>query len=337
MNIYGKISEKTEKNLKEISKIAGCRKFGEAALAAGFIELDEAGKVLITIIPDSIGYTKRKREADAGRQRRHRQCHRDSHRDPVYTSTLTETYTEWGESSQSTYEGESRQTEADGQTPAPSFFEVMECMRGAGLPEAEAKKCATCFCEKNAQRWNRLTNWQRAAQGYADKWSANLTPQTSTASTGDFEGQGNAAQDDAAFRAWCDSLMKAHPALKECACPPPSVEKAARAAYASLPNAHTHAPMLAEYYADRLQEDRNGKKFWRPEGGEQFFTCLADIIAHAHRWQKEKKGGRKKRKDCNDPADYASAEWKSEPACTEEERRAFFDDMKRELGMEVEP
>ncbi len=239
------------------------------------------------------------------------------------------------------YEAEPPQTVAD----TPTLAEIIEVMRGAGLPEGEAEKCARKFCEVNGDRWHALAAWARAARGYAERWRANLTaPGVSEASTGT-----RTPPDDDAFRAWYTPLMQAHPALRECASLPPNVEKAARAAYASLPNAAAHAPMLTAYFADRLQEDKHGKKFWRPDGGEQYFSNLADIIAHAYRWQKETGAGKKKRRDCNDPSRYRSSRMGcndpndyASPAemgevCSEEEKRAFFADMRRDLGMTAEP
>ena len=83
LNLYGNMSNKTEKNPQEISKIAGKKNFGQAMIQAGMAEPDKNGNMLILIIPETIGAYRRKRESDAARKRKSRQCHSDSHSDPL--------------------------------------------------------------------------------------------------------------------------------------------------------------------------------------------------------------------------------------------------------------
>ncbi len=87
MNFHGKIDGKTEKKLKDFSKIAGHKRFGQAALETGFIELDEKGEVHILLNEKHIGLQAKKRKGDAGRKRAERwrrKCHSDSHSDCSY-------------------------------------------------------------------------------------------------------------------------------------------------------------------------------------------------------------------------------------------------------------
>ncbi len=137
--------------------------------------------------------------------------------------------------------------------------------------------------------------------------------------------------DEEGFQVWSAALTKSHPALKDCASLPKRIQDAARAAFRNYPKAADHAPLLAAYFTDRLQEDSSGAKFWRPDGAEQFFKCLGDLIGHAQRWDKETKWSRKRNQLATPTTTAQNTDTENHTPATEEERQAFFDDLKDHL------
>lgn len=122
------------------------------------------------------------------------------------------------------------------------------------------------------------------------------------------------------FLEWVAPLAQAHPSLRKSRVLAPDVETAAKAAFSRCPGAHSTAPLLMAYFADSMQVDRHGKKFYRPTGQERFFADLEDVIAHAERWAKETGWGRKTRRR---PASAATPPPHTEDIATEEDREAF--------------
>lgn len=95
------------------------------------------------------------------------------------------------------------------------------------------------------------------------------------------------SNDDDGFRVWLAALCGAHPSCSRSRVLAPDVEAAAWDAYRRFPQAAQQAELMAAYYADRLQEDRRGKRFYRPQAQRWFFEQLEDVMGHAERWARE--------------------------------------------------
>lgn len=94
-----------------------------------------------------------------------------------------------------------------------------------------------------------------------------------------FDGEG--------FSAWVGALAMAHPALSRCRVLPPDVVAAAREAFFRLPDAAAEAELVSAYMADRMQEDRWRKAFYRPDRGSLYFESLERVLDNARRWARE--------------------------------------------------
>lgn len=104
------------------------------------------------------------------------------------------------------------------------------------------------------------------------------------------------------FCEWVCALCRAHPSasrnrvLDGEPLLAQDVRLAALEAFARCPQAVEAAPLLGAYFADRLQEDRHRRAFYRPQGQAHFFRDLEDVLAHAERWARESGWGKPKRK-----------------------------------------
>lgn len=89
------------------------------------------------------------------------------------------------------------------------------------------------------------------------------------------------------FPEWLGALCQAHPSARQSRVLAPDVLEEALAAFARCPQAAQQSELLAAYFADRMQEDRYRKPFYRPAGQARFFHDLEDVVTHAERWARE--------------------------------------------------
>lgn len=110
------------------------------------------------------------------------------------------------------------------------------------------------------------------------------------------------------FCEWVCALCRAHPSasrnrvLHGEPLLAQDVRAAALEAFARCPQAVEAAPLLAAYFADRLQQDRFKRAFYRPPGQAHFFRDLEDVLAHAERWARETGWGKAKHRVQKAPA-----------------------------------
>ncbi len=134
------------------------------------------------------------------------------------------------------------------------------------------------------------------------------------------------------FKGWLSALCEAHPSARQSRVLAPDVEAEARAAFVRCPQAAAQAGLLRAYFDDRMQEDRYHKPFYRPTGQGRFFHDLEDVLAHAVRWAKESGWGRKRKAArAAEGGKGAEAPCSDGAAASEEEREAFFKELRGDL------
>lgn len=140
-------------------------------------------------------------------------------------------------------------------------------------------------------------------------------------------GEPAAAAAGSGFDKWKEAMCRAFPTLRGVAKLSETAEEAAREAYERMPVAAEKAELLAAFLDDRLPMDRYHNKFYRPVSQIKFFDNLEDVVRHAELWQRETGWGKGKPK----PKQEKRAESDERPA-TEEEKQAFFADMRASLS-----
>ncbi len=88
------------------------------------------------------------------------------------------------------------------------------------------------------------------------------------------------------FTSWIASLSSCISWLASYRILPAKVEKAARDAWQSIPNAISDAELIGAYYDSDMAQDKYGRFFWRPVG-VLFFDEMMTVIENAHRWARE--------------------------------------------------
>lgn len=167
--------------------------------------------------------------------------------------------------------------------PPANEEEVMRVLRMlpdfAKSSDSELTPIASGFIiEYSAKKWrgsngNPLQNWHNELGVYAYNIKKNLPPPKSTP--------------DGELITWLRGLKVGLPDIDNCRVLPRNIDKAAHEAYNAIPDApEKYGELLAAYYADKLTEDSEGKRFWRPSG-TTFLENITDIVHnHAVRWGK---------------------------------------------------
>lgn len=131
------------------------------------------------------------------------------------------------------------------------------------------------------------------------------------------------------FRRWLAALSSAHPSASKSLYLAPDVLRAAKDAFARCPAAATQADLLQAYFRDTRLADHG---FYAPRGQRKFFDDLEDVLAHAERWRKWAGWKPQRRKGAGGGrvgAGQAKGE-QSEVAMSDEEREAFFRELRSE-------
>ncbi len=140
------------------------------------------------------------------------------------------------------------------------------------------------------------------------------------------------------FRRWVAAVAQAHPSAKLFRVLPRDAEAAAAAAWEAYPAAEEHAELLAAYMASPIPMDRMGRRFYRPPSLRKYFEALGDIMAHALNWDRETGWSRKRKRKA--AATAAQRESEPEPEAkpdTPEEKAAFAAALRKAAGMEDAP
>ncbi len=138
-------------------------------------------------------------------------------------------------------------------------------------------------------------------------------------------------KEEEGFGMWLAEFAAQLPWLAEYRVLPREVAEAAREAYEALPAAPMGgmAELMGAYYADKLEEDRYRRRFWRPRGGK-FFAELGDVMQHAERWAREVGWSRKRKRKAEVAA--APEEVQGEEPASEEAVEEFRAWLRKEAG-----